>query len=141
MNTIIIFFSRADENYFGGAMKYVEVGNTEIVKLDDVIEYIIRSENAAERVQPQRPPECFREQLNDVWFDVPDVLTITEVSAITGYTPNAVDRWIVKGSLRLVIVQTGLITCREWLIDFYCGDGYNIVKKVDKHLELLRKLI
>ena len=30
MNTIIIFFSRADENYFGGAMKYVEVGNTEI---------------------------------------------------------------------------------------------------------------
>lgn len=46
------------------------------------------------------------EQLNDVWFDVPDVLTITEVSAITGYTPNAVDRWIVKGSLRSVIVQT-----------------------------------
>ena len=58
------------------------------VKLDDVIEYIIRTENAAKRVQPQRPPECFREQLNDVWFDVPDVLTITEVSAITGYTPN-----------------------------------------------------
>ncbi len=111
------------------------------VKLDDVIEYIIRSENAAEKVQPQRPPECFREQLNDMWSDVPDVLTITEVSAITGYTPNAVNRWIVKGSLSSVIVQTGLITCREWLIDFYCGDGYNIVKKVDMHLELLRKLI
>ena len=30
MNTIVIFFSRADENYFGGSMKYVEVGNTEI---------------------------------------------------------------------------------------------------------------
>ncbi len=25
------FFSRADENYFGGAMRYVKVGNTEIV--------------------------------------------------------------------------------------------------------------
>ena len=111
------------------------------VKLDDVIEYIIRTENASERVQPQRPPECFREQLNDVWFDVPDVLTITEVSAITGYTPNAVDRWIVKCSLRSVIVQTGLITCREWLIDFYCGDGYNIVKKVDKHRKLLERII
>ena len=24
MNTIVIFFSRADENYFGGSMKYVE---------------------------------------------------------------------------------------------------------------------
>lgn len=29
--TLIAFFSRADENYFGGAMRRVEVGNTEIV--------------------------------------------------------------------------------------------------------------
>ena len=29
--TLIAYFSRADENYFGGAMKYVKVGNTEIV--------------------------------------------------------------------------------------------------------------
>ena len=111
------------------------------VKLDDVIEYIIRTEKAAERVQPQRPPECFREQLNDVWFDVPDVLTITDVSYITGYTPNAVDNWILKGSLRSVIVQTGIITCREWLIDFYCSDGYIIAKKVDKHKKLLQRLL
>ena len=71
----------------------------------------------------------------------PTILSITEVSSITGYTPNAVDRWIVKGSLRSVIVHTGLITCREWLIDFYCGDGYNIVKKVDKHRKLLERII
>lgn len=30
MNALIVFFSRANENYFGGSMKYVEVGNTEI---------------------------------------------------------------------------------------------------------------
>ena len=29
--TLIAFFSRADENYFAGAMRYVKVGNTEIV--------------------------------------------------------------------------------------------------------------
>ena len=29
--TLIAFFSRADENYFGGATRYVKVGNTEIV--------------------------------------------------------------------------------------------------------------
>ena len=29
--TLIAFFSRADENYFSGAMRYVKVGNTEIV--------------------------------------------------------------------------------------------------------------
>ncbi len=28
--TLIAFFSRADENYFAGSMRYVEVGNTEI---------------------------------------------------------------------------------------------------------------
>ena len=39
-NTLIAFFSRADENYFGGAMRYVEVGNTEIVagKINELIE-------------------------------------------------------------------------------------------------------
>ena len=29
-NTLIAFFSRADENYFSGAVRYVKVGNTEI---------------------------------------------------------------------------------------------------------------
>ena len=29
--TLIAYFSRADENYFGGAMRYVKVGNTEVV--------------------------------------------------------------------------------------------------------------
>ena len=29
--TLIAFFSRADENYFGGSLKYIEKGNTEIV--------------------------------------------------------------------------------------------------------------
>ena len=29
--SIIIYFSRADENYFGGAMKYIEKGNTEVI--------------------------------------------------------------------------------------------------------------
>ena len=29
--TLIALFSRADENYFGGAMRYVKVGNTEII--------------------------------------------------------------------------------------------------------------
>ena len=28
--TLIAYFSRADENYFAGAMHYVKVGNTEI---------------------------------------------------------------------------------------------------------------
>ncbi len=29
--SLIIYFSRADENYFGGDMKYIDKGNTEII--------------------------------------------------------------------------------------------------------------
>ncbi len=38
--TLIAFFSRAGENYFGGAMRYVKVGNTEIVvnKIREMLE-------------------------------------------------------------------------------------------------------
>ena len=38
--TLIAYFSRADENYFGGAMRYVKVGNTEIVvnKMKELID-------------------------------------------------------------------------------------------------------
>ena len=30
-NTLTAFFSRADENYFGGSMRYIKTGNTEVV--------------------------------------------------------------------------------------------------------------
>ena len=38
--TLIAYFSRADENYFGGAVRYVKVGNTEIVagKIKELID-------------------------------------------------------------------------------------------------------
>lgn len=29
MAKLVAFYSRADENYFGGAKRYIEVGNTE----------------------------------------------------------------------------------------------------------------
>jgi hypothetical protein len=34
MNTLIAFFSRADENYFGGAYRYIKVGNTEKISIE-----------------------------------------------------------------------------------------------------------
>ena len=39
-HTLIAFFSRADENYFGGALRYVKKGNTQIVceKMKELID-------------------------------------------------------------------------------------------------------
>ena len=49
--SIIIYFSRANENYFGGEMKYIEKGNTEILA-----EYIKEITNADMfKVEPLNP--------------------------------------------------------------------------------------
>ena len=38
--TIVAFFSRADENYFGGSLRYIAIGNTEVVvgKIKEMID-------------------------------------------------------------------------------------------------------
>ena len=52
--TLIAFFSRADENYFGGAMRYVKVGNTEIV-VNQMKELIDADTFKIEMVNPYSP--------------------------------------------------------------------------------------
>ena len=60
--TLIIYFSRADENYFGGEMRYIDKGNTEIVA-----EYIKEITNGdLFKVEPLNPypadyMECIEE--------------------------------------------------------------------------------
>ena len=51
---LIAFFSRADENYFGGAMRYVKVGNTEIV-VNDMKEMISAETFKIEMKDPYSP--------------------------------------------------------------------------------------
>ncbi len=38
-NSLIAFYSRADENYVNGTLKYLEIGNTEIAA--DIIKELI----------------------------------------------------------------------------------------------------
>ena len=60
--SLIIYFSRADENYFGGEMKYIDKGNTEVIA-----EYIKDFINAdIFKVEPLNPypanyMECIEE--------------------------------------------------------------------------------
>ncbi len=60
--SLIIYFSRADENYYGGSMKYVDKGNTEIVA-----EYIKEITNADMfKVEPLNPyPESYMECIEE----------------------------------------------------------------------------
>ena len=68
-------------------------------------------------------PEEYRSQLEDLWYDVPDVLTPADVQKLTGYSQSYVSSWMVSGKLRTVTVHGSPITSREWLIDFMCATG------------------
>ena len=52
--TLITFFSRADENYFGGAMRYIKVGNTEVV-VNGIMEMIEADSFKIEMKNPYSP--------------------------------------------------------------------------------------
>ena len=74
------------------------------------------------------PPKDYREQLEDQWYNVPDILTPGDVEKLTGYSQSYVSSWMVSGKLRTVIVRGAPITSREWLIDFMCRDKRKIQK-------------
>ena len=90
MNTIVIFFSRADENYFGGSMKYVEVGNTEIA-VGHITELTGFDSFKLEMVQPysadymtciDEAKAHLRENARPELKEIPDVSDYHEVSAV-----------------------------------------------------------
>ena len=51
---------------------------------------------------------------------IPEVLDSKAVSKLTGYSVNAVNRWMLKGKLRSVITPNGRITSKEWVAEFVC---------------------
>ena len=71
--TLIAFFSRADENYFGGAMRYVKVGNTEIV-VNDMKEMIEEESRAHREAQvphaPRTEVDTFKIEMKDPYSPV-----------------------------------------------------------------------
>ena len=71
--TLIAFFSRADENYFGGAMRYVKVGNTEIVvnEMKEMIEEESRAHREAQVPHaPRTEVDTFKIEMKDPYSPV-----------------------------------------------------------------------
>ena len=82
----------------------------------------------------------FKKWLDDEWFDVPEILSISDVSRITGYAAATVQRWTATKKLKSVMVEDKkLITTKVWLIDFYYTVGHKIKSKNDQHVDLLSK--
>ncbi len=84
--TLIAFFSRADENYFGGAMRYVKVGNTEIVC--DIIKELTGADSfKIEMKDPYSPVymTCIEEAKKDLRAKArPELVSMPE--SVDGYS-------------------------------------------------------
>lgn len=117
--------------------------------LQDFIDKVV----SGQLIPPQRPsqkekrksalpalqPLDFKCWLEDEWYDIPDLLYNHDVIRITGYSSTAVDAWLMSGKIKSVIIPDDRITTKEWLIDFYATDGYEISRKCRKHTELLKR--
>ena len=83
--TLIAFFSRADENYFSGAMRYVKVGNTEIVA--DIMKELIPADTfKIEMKEPYSPVymTCIEEAKQHLRANArPELVSVPE--SIDGY--------------------------------------------------------
>ena len=88
---------------------------------------------------PYSLPVGFRDWLEQEFESVPDALTVPQVIATTGYTDNAINRWLRQGYLKSVQTQTSKIIPKTWLIDFYCIHAYTISQMSDQHIKLMRK--
>lgn len=87
----------------------------------------------------KKPTKAFRTWLTDRWSQEDEMLLTSGISRLTGYTQQTVQQWMKKGTLRSVRARNKLMTTKEWLVDFYCAEAYKIVRKSDKHIELMNR--
>lgn len=85
----------------------------------------------------KKPTKAFRGWLADKWSDESEMLLTSDISHLTGYTQQTVQRWMEQGRLRSVKAKNKLVAAKEWLIDFYCDEAYKVVRKSPKHIDLI----
>ena len=90
---------------------------------------------------PMVLPQDFRDWLEDEWNKLPDILTADMIEKRTGYTKKTVLRWMRTKRLKCVVMRHDLVTTKEWLMEFYCGAGYEPRYMCEKHKKLVRRYL
>ena len=125
------------------------------IRLNDVIDYLLTLEAAPDLVAtPVGAFNVKRKQLNpvaqicqkefqrflyNIWTDEADILRISDVQVLLGYSAGTIRQWILRKELRSTRLPCGIqVTAKEWLIDFTVR--YTI--KNSSHLSIThRKLV
>lgn len=105
------------------------------IRLNDVIDYLRTLEAAPDLVAtPVGAFNVKRKQLNpvaqicqkefqrflyNIWTDEADILRISDVQVLLGYSAGTIRQWILRKELRSTRLPYGIqVTAKEWLIDF-----------------------
>lgn len=64
----------------------------------------------------------------------PDVLTVSDIFRLTGYSRHTVSRWCTEGRVKTLMRQPKFIVHKVWLLEFLNSDTcLEIVRKSGKH--------
>ena len=70
-----------------------------------------------------------------------DIMTVSEMSEIIGYSPRAIYSWMEKGWIERRVLLNRIYITKEELIQLLCSKEYlTIVQKSDKHLEQIKEI-
>ena len=125
------------------------------IRLNDVIDYLRTLEAAPDLVAtPVGAFNVKRKQLNpvaqicqkefqrflyNIWRDEADILRISDVQVLLGYSAGTIRQWILRKELRSTRIPCGIqVTAKEWLIDFSwaysCFAGHSSLSNNEKPL-------
>ena len=106
------------------------------IKLNDVLKYLYEKECRQDIISSYmvKLRQFYKEQL----IEYQDVISVQEVTKITGYTDTSIINWINKGLLKSYKGKKFKIP-KVYLIDFLCGVYYRqIRRKSEKQKETMQ---
>ena len=70
--------------------------------------------------------------------DLPDVMTVPQISAATGYNVRTVGQWLRRGRMRYIMLDRAYHVPKRWAIDYLCSDQHNSThRKSPQHVVAL----
>ncbi len=70
--------------------------------------------------------------------DLPDVLTVAQLSAATGYNCRTVGQWLRRGRMRYIMLDRAYHIPKAWAIDYLCSEVHNDThRKSPQHVAAL----
>ena len=92
------------------------------------------------RIQPKLPEdkERVRRYYESQLQQYPDILYISDIIKITGYSRRIIWKWIHEDKLHAYRLSNQFVVPKEYLIDWLCTDEYNkVYRKTKQHVATL----